>query len=140
MKNLVLIACSLLVVSFVSGQTLAKKSHYKNSTVDQMSVPVFQSYVAEVEKRISFNEQQLSDLRFFVINLQSTISPKIAGKVKELQAEAAELQTDLNNFKLYGIGDWRDFQKEFNADLLSLSTDLDYMHSALVKDYLLANN
>jgi hypothetical protein len=142
MKNLILIACSLLIVSVVSGQTLAKKPHYKNenTTVDQMSVPAFQSYVAEVEKRMSYNNQQLSDLRFFVINLQTVINKHVVSKVNDLQKELAELKTDLNNFKLYGLGDWKLFQAEFNQDLKSVSTDLDYMHTALVKDYLLANN
>jgi hypothetical protein len=141
MKNLIVVAFSLLTVTVVSGQTLAKKKHLNvSNTTDQMSVPAFLNYVNEVEKRLILNEQQISDLTFFVINLQSTLSQKVVNKVSELQGEMKELKTDLQNFKEYGLGDWHLFQAEFNDDLKTVSLELDYMHNALVKDYLLASN
>ena len=140
MKKLFLVLASFVFVSIVSGQTLAKKRNFKPAEVtDQMSVPAFRSYVSEVEKKISNNNIQISDLRFFVVNLQSTDNSKIIKRVIALQEENQELITDLDNFKKYGLGDWHLFQSEFNDDLAALSSDIEYMHDKLVTEYLLSS-
>jgi hypothetical protein len=140
MKKLLFIVCGFLLAAGVSAQTLAKKPRHRSAPVtDQMSVPAFRVYSVEVSKKLAENDYRISDLRFFVMNSQQYFNRKAINKVTDLQKENDELKFDLNTFAKYGIGDWREFQREFNLDLQALSADIEFMHARFMKDYLLAN-
>jgi len=139
MKKLILISISLLLVTMASAQKLAKKPNYKLKHIEAspMTIPAFQGYVSDIDMQMTNNESKMSDLNFFAQNLQATLSKKTVSKIKSLDIEMNELKSDLDTYKKYGKGDWHIFQKEFDSDLKFVSKDVNYLHTILVREYLM---